>query len=41
VEIVGGKRMPCPTCQAVGTVRTPRIAPGAGPPADRHGAAGA
>lgn len=23
VEIVGGKRIPCPACQAVGTVRTP------------------
>ncbi len=23
VEIVGGKRMPCPVCQGVGTVRTP------------------
>jgi hypothetical protein len=22
VEIIGGKRVPCPTCQAVGTVRS-------------------
>jgi len=41
VEILGGKRRPCPTCQAVGTVRAPLIAPGAGPSAGQHGAAGA
>jgi hypothetical protein len=26
-EILGGKRVPCPTCQAVGTVRTPVTPP--------------
>jgi len=41
VEIVGGKRMPCPTCQAAGTVRAPLIAPGADPTAARHDAGGA
>lgn len=41
VEIVGGKRVPCPTCQAVGTVRAPLIAPVATPTATRPDAAGA
>jgi hypothetical protein len=28
VDIVGGKRVPCPACQAVGTVRAPLAVPG-------------
>jgi len=39
VEIFGGKRMPCPTCQAIGTVRAPVTAPVANPPAVQLGAA--
>jgi len=33
VEILAGKRVPCPTCEAVGTVRTPLTAKGAETPA--------
>ena len=40
VEIVGGKRLPCPTCQGVGTVRAPLTTPAAKPPAARHRTAG-
>jgi hypothetical protein len=41
VEILGGKRMPCPTCQAVGTVRAPRASLVTDPLAAKPGAAGA
>ena len=41
VEILGGKRRPCPACQAVGTVRAPVTAPVADPPAAQPGTAGA
>ena len=40
VEILGGKRMPCPVCQGVGTVRTPRQ-PGTGSAPAASGAAAA
>jgi len=41
VEVIGGKRIPCPTCQAAGTIRVPLTEPMGDSQAANPGAAGA